>query len=74
MTHYKLYLNEESVVEASITERPERTHQYIGTVEVQVQDLADLLDWMQMAVDATIIQLSIKATNISTKRNKSELN
>ena len=61
MSEFKLYLTDNSTV---IALHPDKdapdNYIYIGTVDIDLSDLADLIDWCQMCVDASAIQLTQK--------------
>ncbi len=61
MTQVKLYLNDNSTVVAyALSVDPPDSAFYIGTVETDFEGLNELMDWMQMAVDASVLQMSQK--------------
>ncbi len=66
MTNYFIYVNNQSVVEASITERQHDI--LIYTVECDTEDLIVLLTIAQNAIDASLIKMSEKADNLFNQR------
>jgi ABC-type proline/glycine betaine transport system substrate-binding protein len=76
MTQIKLYLNDNSTVVAyALSTDPPESAMYLGIVEIGLEDLNDLMDWMQMTADATVVQITQKFTANYKKQNPpSDLN
>lgn len=72
MDTYFLYLTDESIVVAYLEKND--AEMFLGEVECDLQDLTDLMTFSQAAIDAVLIQLSIKASNICKKRNNKDSN
>ena len=66
MTDYLFYLDNNSIVQASVNERDDH---FIGSVSCDASDLVDLLFLMQSSVDAVIIQLAERANSLFTNKN-----
>lgn len=69
---YFIYISQQSHIVASIdTDRYDDAYTYLGTIECSVDDIISLIDFMQMAADATIINITQKMGKLFKDKQES---
>jgi len=69
MTAYLLYLTETATVIGQVSAPNNKLYVYLGTIEVDsAYELMGYLDWMQVAVDASLLQFIHKSHKLIPKK------
>ena len=69
---YHIYLTEQSTVEASTAD--DRSGIYLGSIDMDDDDLPALINFCQNTADAVILQLAEKTDQMFHNKNPKDLN